>query len=217
MYAQTSSEVQVWDPFVRIAHWAVAFGFFVAYLTEDVRQVHVWAGYMLGVLVVARVIWGFIGTGHARFVDFVTDPVTAGHYLWDLARGRAKRYIGHSPAGGAMVIALLVCLTATVSTGLIAYAEEGGGPLATLHAETLSTGAQTFTGEESEGGRGETIVSELHGAIANVTLGLVVFHIFGVILASIVHRENLPRAMVTGRKRDGGAADGRIAKDSLEK
>jgi len=205
MYAQTSSDIQVWDPFVRIAHWTVALGFFVAYLTEDARQVHIWAGYVVGFLIVARVVWGFIGTRHARFVDFVSGPVTASHYLWDLTRGRAKRYIGHSPAGGAMVIALLVSLAATVSTGLIGYAQEGGGPLAPLYAETLSAGARTFTGEENEGGnrRDENIVSELHGAIANVTLGLVVFHILGVILASFMHQENLASAMVTGRKRGG--------------
>jgi cytochrome b len=202
MHARTSSDIQVWDPFVRVAHWTIALGFFVAYLTEDARQVHIWAGYVVGVLIVARVVWGFIGTRHARFADFVTGPVTASHYLWDLTRGRAKRYVGHSPAGGAMVIALLVSLAATVATGLIGYAQEGGRPLAPLYAETLSAGARTFTGEENEGGsrRDENIVSELHRAIANVTLGLVVFHILSVFLASFMHQENLARAMVTGRK-----------------
>ncbi len=203
MYARTSSDIQVWDPFVRIAHWTIALGFFAAYLTEDARQVHIWAGYVVGVSIVARVVWGFIGTRHARFVDFVTGPITASYYLWDLTRGRAKRYIGHSPAGGAMVIALLVSLTATVSTGLIGYAQEGRGPLAPLYVPTSSAGAQTLTGEEDKGDkrRDENIISELHGAVANITLGLVIFHILGVILASFIHQENLARAMVTGRKR----------------
>ena len=203
MQDRTSSAILVWDPFVRIAHWAIALGFFAAYLTEASRQVHIWAGYVVGLLVITRVAWGFIGTRHARFADFVTGPVTASRYLWDLMRGRAKRYIGHSPAGGAMVIALLVSPVATVATGLIGYAEEGRGPLAPLYAQTSSASAQTITGEEDKGDRrrDESTLSEIHGAIANVTLGLVVFHILGVILASFMHQENLARAMVTGRKR----------------
>ena len=205
MDARTSVEVQVWDAFVRVAHWAVALGFFLAYLTEDVMTVHVWAGYVVGGLVLARILWGFVGPRHARFSDFATDPITAIRYLRDLIRARAKRYIGHSPAGGAMVIALLVFLAATVLTGLVRYAEEdGAGPLASLYAQTsAATAQQPLAGEEGEGEErgGESALGEAHEVIANVTLGLVIFHILGVLLASFVHHENLARAMVTGRKR----------------
>lgn len=203
MHARTSSEIQAWDPFVRMAHWTVALAFFVAYLTEDVTTVHVWAGYVVGVLVLARIVWGFVGPRHARFTDFATDPITAIRYLWDLTLARAKRYIGHSPAGGAMVIALLVFLAATVSTGLIRYAEEGGGPLAPLYAQTSSAGPQALAGEENEHEErgGESAFGEAHEVIANVALGLVIFHVLGVLLASFAHHENLAKAMVTGRKR----------------
>lgn len=204
MHARAASEIKVWDPFVRVAHWAVALAFFVAYLAEDVTTVHVWAGYIVGVLVLARIGWGFVGPRHARFTDFVTDPIAAIRYLWDLMLARAKRYIGHSPAGGAMVIALLIFLAATVVTGLIRYAEEGAGPLAPLYAQTSTTMTEQLpTGEEDEGGktRGESAFGEAHEVIANITLGLVIFHILGVLLASFVHHENLARAMVTGRKR----------------
>ena len=205
MDARASAEIQVWDPFVRIAHWAVALAFFVAYLTEDVTTVHVWAGYVVGVLVLARIVWGFVGPRYARFSDFVTDPITAIRYLWGLMLARVKRYIGHSPAGGAMVIAILVFLAATVLTGLIRYAEEdGAGPLAPLYAQTSTTVApQPLAGEEDEGDgrRGRSAFGEAHEVIANVTLGLVIFHVLGVLLASFVHHENLARAMVTGRKR----------------
>jgi cytochrome b len=204
MHARASSEIQVWDPFVRVAHWAVGLAFFVAYLTEDVTTVHVWAGYLVGVLVFARILWGFVGPRHARFSDFVTDPITAIRYLSDLLLARAKRHIGHSPAGGAMVVALLVFLVATVLTGLIRYAEEdGAGPLAPLYAQTSTAAApQPLANEEGEGEerRGESAFGEAHEVIANVTLGLVIFQILGVLVASFVHHENLARAMVTGRK-----------------
>ena len=205
MHARASSQIQVWDPFVRMAHWTLALESFVAYLTDDVTIVHVWTGYIVGVLVLARIVWGFVGRGHARFSDFVTDPITAIRYLRDLMLARAKRYIGHSPGGGAMVIALLLFLAATVGTGLIRYAEEeGAGPLAPLYAQTSPVvGPQSFEDDENQvvEREGESALGEAHEVIANITLGLVVFHILGVLLASFAHHENLAKAMVTGRKR----------------
>jgi cytochrome b len=204
MHDRASSEIEVWDPFIRIAHWAVALGFFIAYLTEDTMTVHVWAGYTVGVLVFVRIVWGFVGPHYARFSDFVTNPITAVRYLLDLVLARAKRYIGHSPAGGVMVIALLVFLAATVATGLIQYAvEKGAGPLAPLYAQTFVEGSQALA-EDAERGEvreGESALGEAHEVIANITLGLVMFHILGVLLASFMHQENLARAMITGRKR----------------
>jgi cytochrome b len=204
MHTRISSEIQVWDPVVRIAHWSVALAFFVAYLTEDVTTVHIWAGYVVGVLILARIVWGFSGPRHARFTDFVTNPVTAIRYFWDLILARAKRYIGHSPAGGAMVIALLIFLMGTVVTGLIRYAEDGAGPLAPLYTQTSTLKTeQVLAGGEEEGDErgGDSAFGEAHELIANITLGLVIFHILGVLLASFVHHENLVKAMVTGRKR----------------
>ena len=101
----------MWDAFVRLFHWSVAVGFFVAYFTEDgPLTLHVWAGYVVGVLVVLRIVWGFIGPEHARFSSFIFPPGTVLRYLWDLLLGRAKRYLGHSPGGGAMVLVLLIGL-----------------------------------------------------------------------------------------------------------
>jgi cytochrome b len=199
----------VWDPLVRFGHWALVAAFAVAYLSAEEEAggadpLHVWGGYAVGVLVVLRVVWGFVGPRHARFSDFVRSPIVALTYFLDLLYGRARRYIGHSPAGGAMVVALLVCLAVTVATGLIAYGEEGKEPLAVVmvtDASANSNEAGHRALAEKRGGETESTIGELHGLMANITVALVVAHIFGVVVASVVHKENLVLAMITGRKR----------------
>ena len=186
MRTPVQDQVYVWDPFVRLFHWSLVVGFTVAYLTEDdMLAVHVWAGYAVGLLIVARIVWGLVGSRHARFSDFVYNPSTTVGYLRDLLLVRAKRYIGHSPGGGAMVVLLLLFLTATVATGIVVYGgEHQAGPLAGMFSKE--------TGEAVEGA---------HEVLANITLALVIAHIAAVILASFAHHENLVRAMITGYKR----------------
>ena len=181
-----SNQIKVWDPLVRIFHWSLASAFFIAYLTEDDwLDFHVWAGYTVAGLVAFRLLWGLVGSRHARFSDFVRSPREVFAYLKDML---TKRYIGHNPAGGAMVVALLLSLLITVLMGLSVYgAEEMAGPLAGLFAN-----APGFVGD---------VVEELHEFFANFTLFLVVFHIIGVVLASLQHRENLVRSMINGRKK----------------
>jgi len=205
--------VRVWDPFVRVFHWSLVVAYFVAYLTEDdAMTVHVWAGYVVGTLVVLRILWGFFGTRHARFSDFAYGPRAALKYLLALLTFRAKRHLGHSPAGAAMVYALLVTLVLTVATGLLAYGAERKGPLAPLFAENIAVIAvfvPAAMADENEGRGGATagrrrkdkFWEEVHEVVANLTIFLVILHIGGVLLASLVHRENLARAMITGRKR----------------
>ena len=188
----------------------VALGFFVAYFTEDeALTVHVWAGYVVGVLVLLRIIWGFVGPRHARFTDFTYRPSTVLAYLRDLMLARAPRYIGHSPAGGShghCAIALLSMTVATGSSSMPKRRERDLWLLSTLKRRwrVLAPAPMWSWGERkaelSVAGEGALSKSS-HEAIANVTLALVIFHILGVVLASFVHHENFSRAMVTGRKR----------------
>lgn len=185
---KSSNEIRVWDPLVRSFHWLLVTAFAVAYITEeDALTVHVWAGYTVAGLLAIRVIWGFIGTRHARFTDFVTRPRAALRYLADTVKLHARRYIGHNPVGGLMVVALMIALLATVLTGMAIYAiEDHAGPLAGL----LGGAARWEEGFE-----------ETHEFFANFTVLLVFIHVTGVLLESLIHRENLVKAMFTGRKR----------------
>ena len=205
-------ELKIWDRFVRLSHWLLAIGFAIAYFTaEEVEIVHYWAGYTVATIVVLRILWGFVGPRRARFADFVYAPRRIVRYFLDLILFRSKRYVGHSPAGGAMVVALLIMLALTTATGMVRLAvEEGEGPLAPwLATAQQSTGTQVLVSSDDDNDRRrqDSFVGELHETFGNITLFLVIAHIGGVALASFVHRENLARAMVTGRKRAGEAAD----------
>jgi cytochrome b len=203
--------VAVWDPVVRVGHWALVAAFAIAYLSAEEEggtphALHVWGGYVVGAIVVLRVVWGVVGPTYARFSDFFCGPIAAIRYLKDLVVRDARRYLGHSPAGGAMVIVLLVCLAGTVATGVVAYGERGRGPLAAESAVVTTVAYAEENngagGGEAEGSKGgKSIVGEVHGALANITLALVVLHVLGVGLASYAHRENLVAAMLTGKKR----------------
>jgi len=211
-------EVHVWDLFVRIFHWSLVAAFLIAYFIEaedETVAIHVWAGYAVGGLVFLRILWGFTGPKHARFSDFLFGPFAAIRYLLDSFRGRAKRYLGHSPAGAWMVFMLLIGLSGTVLSGMALYGtEENKGPLAPLFADveifkSPDLGiSRAYADEEKEDGEtsaaygaGE-LFEEIHDVLANLTMLLVILHIGGVVLASFVHRENLVKAMVTGKKRD---------------
>src|SRR5690242_14724959 len=111
-------EITVWDPFVRVSHWILAVSVIVAWFADEPLWLHTWLGYTAAVLVILRVLWGFIGSKEARFASFLRGPRVVFQYLVDLIRLSSKRYVGHSPAGGAMIIALLFMVAVTTVTGM---------------------------------------------------------------------------------------------------
>jgi cytochrome b len=181
-------EVRVWDPAVRLFHWSLVAAFAAAYLSGDEwMSLHVNAGYLIGGLLVFRILWGFIGPRHARFRDFVRPPSAVLAYLRQAVRLSAPRHLGHNPAGGAMILALLLSLALAVVSGALLYgATDFAGPLAGL-----------FRGEVAA-----DVLEDIHEFAANSTVLLVVLHLAGVLFASFEHAENLAKAMLTGRKRE---------------
>lgn len=181
--------VTVWDRFVRLFHWslvsAIAISAGSGFLGDSTWiDIHVWAGAAALALVVARVIWGFLGTTHARFADFIPGWRAVRAHLSSLATGKAERHRGHDPLGGAMILALLAVIVAVTITGVVTF---GGvlksGPLAFATSYAIGWDAR-----------------EVHELLAIGLLVLIGLHVAGAIFESWRTRENLVNAMVDGRK-----------------
>lgn len=168
-----TGQVKVWDPVVRVFHWSLAAAVMLALVSDEDRGLHEAVGYVALALILVRLIWGFIGPRPARFSSFVQPPGAILAYLGDVARFRARRYLGHNPAGGAMIILLMATV---VTAGVSGW---------------LSQTDRFFA---------VAWVEDLHAASANLLIALIVFHVIGVMLSSLMHGENLVRAMITGRK-----------------
>lgn len=173
--------ILVWDAPVRVFHWLMVACFATAYLTAETerwRLLHVTAGYTMAGLVAFRLLWGLLGTRHARFASFVRGPQAVGRYLKSLVSGHPEHHIGHNPAGAVAILLLLGLTIVSTATGYAIYNELGPEAL-----------------------------EEVHEFAGNAMLAVVIAHVVGVVLSSRLHGENLVRAMVTGFK-SGPPADG---------
>jgi len=167
--------VPIWDAQVRIFHWSLVGLFIVAYLSAERSDgLHLLAGYSIAGLLLLRVLTGFIGSPHVRFSDFVRSPGEVLAYIKLIREGRSPRYLGHNPAGGAMVIALLAMIGAICVTGH-------------LMTTTAWWGSETM--------------EDAHALLVNLTLGLIGLHLLGNFASSLLHHENLTMSMITGLKR----------------
>jgi cytochrome b len=170
-----SRTVKVWDLPLRLWHWLLAVLVLIAWLTPSVHDgLHRAAGYSVIVLLAFRLIWGFSGSRYSRFRMVGVRLRAAPRYLLNLRRGMTGRYIGLNPAGALMLVTLLAALAVSAITGAMA---------ATV----------TFFGV--------WWVEDTHAYSSDAVIVLVVLHVLGVVLMSLLQRENLVRAMITGRKR----------------
>lgn len=188
--AQPGRRILVWDLPTRFFHWALAASFAGAWISSDGDawlSVHVFLGYLMLALVAFRLVWGWLGTRHARFASFPFSPRNGLHYLRQLLAGHAERHLGHNPAGSLAIYGLLLL---TLLVGATGWASLGGEEQQGLASAWLGI-AQ---------GR---VVKKLHEAAATLMLMLVIGHLIGVLVESRLHRENLARAMLTGLKRAG--------------
>lgn len=164
----------VWDLPLRICHWALAILVLVAWFSANIYDgLHEASGYAAMALGAFRIVWGFIGTTHARFAHFVRPPGVVLRYMRDLARGRITRQLGHNPAGAAMTLLLLGTLAISTISGWMQLTHRFFGV---------------------------TWVELLHSYSSNLVLALAIIHVLGVLLMCVLQKENLVRAMITGRK-----------------
>jgi cytochrome b len=175
MTTSSPARVRVWDIAVRLFHWSLVASVTATYLLSEQRSLHRKLGYIVLVLIGFRLIWGLIGTHHARFASFIPGPRRLISYLCDIALRREARHLGHNPAGAAMIVALLVTLTAVAVTGYM-------------------MGMDRYFGQDW--------VEHTHKVLVNGLIGLIILHLAGVVTASLRHRENLVVAMVTGLKQE---------------
>lgn len=187
---KTEPTVKVWDLPTRLFHWTLVILVAVALVTEMIGPawwlgVHVAAGYGIGALLLFRIVWGVVGPEPSRFASFAWPPRAVVSHLRHLVRGRPDRHVGHNPAGAMMVFALLIVLVLLAMTGMLALGGQvKDGPFAGVLTYALGHDAK-----------------EIHEALANLLLALIAAHVGGVVVASILERESLVRAMITGRKR----------------
>ncbi len=173
--------ILVWDVPTRVFHWSLALAFAGAYLTaesERYRDIHLALGYVLLGLIGFRLLWGFVGTTYARFRSFTFTPARVQAYLRSLLSKQPQHYVGHNPAGGVAIFLLLALGLVISVSGLGLHWEIGD----------------------------EDWWEDLHEVASNLMLLVVLVHIAGVLISSVLHRENLVRAMFTGYKQAEMAA-----------
>ena len=189
MTASPRIETPVWDLPTRLFHWSlvllVGVNLFLIGPSGGLdTMIHFVAGYAVLGLLVFRLAWGFIGSPRSRFRDFVHRWPVVGAYLRRLVRFDPPHSVGHNPAGGWMVTALLAILATMIATGLLASGRHGAGPLAAFVPVAWTA-----------------IAGNLHELVSNLLIGLVVVHVAGVAAEWLMTGDNLVRAMINGRKK----------------
>jgi cytochrome b len=196
------AERQVWDLPVRIFHWTLVGAVVTAFVTNKLGvryfAYHVWAGYAVIVLVAFRLVWGLVGTRHARFWNFLRGPLETLIYARNLFAGGDAHYSGHNPLGALMVLALLAALAAQSVIGLFGNDEIFNvGPLYGYVSKDFSL-----------------VLTSIHRRLFYWLAGAVALHVAAVIAHKFFKKEDLIRAMITGRKPFHAVPDGEAIQSS---
>lgn len=205
----TNKPIHVWDIEIRFFHWLLAAGVAGAWLSiqagpPGMLTLHEILGFAIGIMLVFRFFWGLLGGQHTRFSGFVRGPRAVIGHLKSLLSGRPQRFIGHNPAGSAMIVVLLLLLLGVVLSGIaVMGGYEKSGPLSPFL--TFAQGVQA---------------REIHETLVNILLVLVGLHVAGVLLETVLLKENLVRSMLHGRKDPhldaiGSATPGAAARPAL--
>jgi len=213
-----NKQIVVWDSFVRFFHWSLLLLFFVAYLTgDDKGPLHRYVGYAVLLLVIARICWGFWGTKHALFSDFICSPAKGLNYLKELVTGKPTHYIGHNPAAAWMILLLLSSSIITCLTGYAAHTTQkninsmGYGNTISIVGNAYADDDNDEWHEDKHKGHErhkdgksddeiDSVWGDIHEVLAQFLLILICFHIVGVAVSSKVHNENLVKGIITGKK-----------------
>lgn len=187
--AEPKTRVRAWDAPTRLFHWALAALILGAYITRkysDDLTWHIWNGYAILVLIVFRVLWGFVGSSTSRFAAFVYWPWTCARYGVDFLLRRPRPFLGHNPTGSLAVFAMLGLIGAQGVLGLFSYDDHdsiAGGPLSGRVSEAAVAAMTAW-----------------HLWLFYVILAVVAVHIAVNILYIVWKRENLITPMITGVK-----------------
>jgi cytochrome b len=193
--------VRAWDLPTRVFHWTLVTLLISAYVSfrfseafgDNTLKWHRYNGYAILVLLVWRVLWGFVGSSTSRWAAFVTWPWVAAGYAFDLLRGRDRHYLGHNPLGTWMILAVLSVLAVQAALGLftVEHNDAYWGPLYKLVSEAR-----------------QKVLSSWHTwSFYWVLLPLLAAHITANVLYGVVKKDPLIRAMVTGTKPVGSYED----------
>ncbi|WP_084175143.1 cytochrome b/b6 domain-containing protein [Afifella pfennigii] len=182
--------VPVWDPVVRVLHWALVIAFAAAWglgkFGPDQMTLHFWAGYAVAAIVVIRVIWGFVGSQTARFTSFVKGPRKVFGYAREMTSRRPSKTLGHNPMGALFIVGVLIVLAMQILSGLLADPEDyiNVGPLAQYVSSDVARQALA-----------------LHEPLSTLLLAMVAVHILSIVFYRLYKKEDLVTPMFTGRKK----------------
>ena len=196
--------ISVWDIPVRLFHWSLATSILMSFITAQIggnaMEWHKRIGYFVIGLILFRVVWGFVGSYHARFKNFVYAPATVINYAKNLFKKDSAHYVGHNPMGGLSVVALIASVGLQTVTGLFSNDD------ILLEGPYASMVSKAFSDQ----------MTRLHQLNSDLILILVGLHLSAIVFYAMFKKEQLIEAMLTGKKDIDPSIDGQFEAEMPE-